>query len=99
MGVYEREVAPDCLLALLGCSEDTVELPYHEQEALMFGMAEAKRIILKEWKSTSPGVHIIIRVWSSKEHLRLLLGPHFLSGPSHSFDNFSNTKIFNTKRS
>lgn len=52
--VYNRQMVPDSLLVILGCSNDSLSLPHTLQQALMFGMIIAKRVILKEWKSAAP---------------------------------------------
>ena len=42
------------VLVILGCSIGSLALPAALQQALMFGMVIAKRVILTEWKSASP---------------------------------------------
>lgn len=52
--VYGKQLTPDSLLVILGCSNFSFTLPLMLQQALMFGMVIAKRVILREWKSASP---------------------------------------------
>ena len=51
---YSGDIQPNCDLAILGCSAETLKLPYDTQTALHLGMVVAKKLILLTWKSTSP---------------------------------------------
>uniref|UniRef100_A0A671XVP2 Reverse transcriptase domain-containing protein n=1 Tax=Sparus aurata TaxID=8175 RepID=A0A671XVP2_SPAAU len=52
--IYSEQLTPDSLLIILGCSKFSLTLPSSLQQALMFGMVVAKRVILRDWKSASP---------------------------------------------
>ena len=52
--IYSKQLIPDSLLIILGCSNFSLTLPSSLQQALMFGMVVAKRVILRDWKSVSP---------------------------------------------
>jgi len=52
--VYGRHLTPDNHLIILGCSSFSLTLPTSLQQALMFGSVVAKRVILREWKSSTP---------------------------------------------
>lgn len=52
--IYNKPLQPDGIFAILHCSTYSITLPTALQEALMFGMVIAKRVILREWKSCSP---------------------------------------------
>ena len=51
---YRINIKPDCTLAIFGSSENVWNLPDHCKQALMTGMVAAKKLILLNWKSTSP---------------------------------------------
>ena len=53
-GQYRTIIEPDCILAILGSSENVWNLSDHCKQALMTGMVVAKKLILINWKSTSP---------------------------------------------
>ena len=52
--IYSRPLTPDSNFVILGCSDLFISLPSALQQALMFGMVIAKRVILRKWKSVSP---------------------------------------------
>ncbi len=51
---YNRPLLQDVELAIFGFSQHTSTLPKALQQALTLGMIVAKRLILKNWKSSSP---------------------------------------------
>ena len=51
---YKRPFQPEAELAIFGCSQTTASVPAAMHQSLMLGMIVAKRLILLEWKSTSP---------------------------------------------
>ena len=51
---YNLAVLPEVELAIFGYAGTVSSFPYYVQLALMLGMMVAKRIILREWKSTVP---------------------------------------------
>lgn len=51
---YKTTLQPDAELALLGCSQSTANIPTAMRQSLMLGSIVAKRLILMDWKSTSP---------------------------------------------
>lgn len=53
-GVYGKDILPDPELALFGCSETALYFTSEEQQALMLGMVAAKKMILTDWKSSTP---------------------------------------------
>lgn len=52
--VYSRDIPLDPKLTLLGCSEVFLDCTLEEQQTLMLGMVVAKKIILLDWKTSSP---------------------------------------------
>lgn len=62
-GVYQRNLTPDREFVLFGHSTGTQNLPQHLRSALVLGTVLAKRLLLKEWKtSCAPG----FRTWLSE---------------------------------
>ena len=51
--IYNKPMKPDGILVILHCSTYALTLPKALQEALAFGLVVAKRVILREWKSSS----------------------------------------------
>ena len=51
---YKRPFQPKAELAIFGCSQTTPSQPAAMQQSLMLRMIVAKRLILLEWKPTSP---------------------------------------------
>lgn len=51
---FNRPLMPDVELAIFGFSQHTSSLPKTLQKALTLGMIVTKRLILKNWKSSSP---------------------------------------------
>ncbi len=58
---YNRPLLLDVELAIFGFSQHTSSLPKALQQALTLGMIVAKRLILKNWKSSSPSS---FRLWT-----------------------------------
>lgn len=52
--VYNKVLKPDILTVILGCSDQTLLCSKSLQQAIMFGMTIAKRVILREWKASTP---------------------------------------------
>lgn len=62
-GVYQRNLVPDRDMVLFGYSTGTQNLPKHMMSAIVLGTVLAKRLLLKEWKtSCAPG----FRTWLSE---------------------------------
>ncbi len=75
--VYDVQTEPDALIALLGCSEASFAPPHSVKQTLMFSMLVAKKIILKEWKTTSASCWSRwVRNWSQGSILRGLAATH-----------------------
>lgn len=55
--VYKKILKPDILTVILGYSDQTLSCSKSLQQAIMFGMVIAKRVILKEWKATTPPIY------------------------------------------
>ena len=53
-GFNRRTFSPDRNLALFGCSEHSVTHPSHIQPVLLMGMVLAKKVIPKDWKTSTP---------------------------------------------
>ncbi len=55
--VFGEDINPDLELAWFGCSDHTLALTHSQQLSLMFGMVEAKRVILMDWSTLPPSFH------------------------------------------
>lgn len=51
--IYCKQLFPDSLLIILGCSNFSLTPPSSLQKALMFGLVITKHVILSEWKSAA----------------------------------------------
>jgi len=54
---FGEDISPDLELAWFGCSDHTLALTHSQQWSLMFGMVEAKRVVLMDWSTLPPSFH------------------------------------------